>query len=118
MPVYSYTCPEHGYTEIIKPMDEASVPEVCVVCIAPLRRIYNPQRFIIRPSFYNCSPDDPQYSNFDRELELGEVRDPGSLPESRGAVVKPITTKIDRSRVSVEAERNLYQAVEAALVEV
>jgi putative FmdB family regulatory protein len=117
VPVYSYTCRACGPTEIIKPMDEASHPEVCLTCAAPLRRIYNPQRIIIRPSGYNLHPEDPRYSFFDRELELGEVRDPGDRSESGGADATPPPVRVDHSAASYEAERNLHQAVAAALAE-
>lgn len=131
MPLYQYSCPEHGTVDVIKPMAEAGRAEVCALCPPkltrrgkrakkqpPMRRIYNPQGFIMRSSGYNLHPEDPRYSNFDREAELGEIRSPGDKPESGGATVTRPRPRVDHSSASIAAERNLRQAVEAAIVEV
>lgn len=76
MPTYVYSCSEDGQVEIVKPMADAGRAEVCPACGAALRRIYTrPLQQIIRPSGWRLSPDDPKFSDFRREMELGELVD-------------------------------------------
>jgi predicted nucleic acid-binding Zn ribbon protein len=77
MPSYVYECREHGTFEVEKPMALSGETEWCRHCDWPMRRIYTPQGFIMRPSGYNRRPGDPNYADFRRELELGEIREPG-----------------------------------------
>ena len=114
MPRYEYACAAHGRTLITKDIDQAGTPEVCAVCGEQLRRIFSAAGFIMRPSGYNLRPGDKNFSNFDREAELGEIRSNGDKPESGGAKVEIPRPRIDHSKASVAAERNLRQAVEAA----
>jgi hypothetical protein len=71
----------------------------------------------LQPAAEHHPTEDPRYSFFDRELELGEVRDPGDRSESGGADATPPPVRVDHSAASYEAERNLHQAVAAALAE-
>lgn len=76
MPTYLFSCPMCGRREVIKPMGEASRPEQCPDCLAPMRRIFTPPlRTIVRPSGYRLAPDDPGFSDFRREMELGQIHD-------------------------------------------
>ena len=121
MPRYDFRCDDCAQTvELTRRHDEAGDPATHA-CGRAMRRLYRVSRPIVRPTYYNARPGDTNYDNFDRELELGEVKSPGDLPESRGATPtgrRASRPTIDRSGVSVEAERNLRQAVEAAIVEV
>src|SRR5438270_265627 len=117
---YDYQCRECGLTfEVRKPVEACSRDESCRACGShPARRLYRISRPIVRPTYWNSRPGDENYSNFDREGELGEIRSPGDKPESGGATVSIPRPRVDHSSASVEAERNLRQAVEAAIVEV
>lgn len=44
MVTYVYRCPEHGRTEITKPMREAGREESCPACALAMRRVYTPPR--------------------------------------------------------------------------
>lgn len=110
MPTYTFECKVHGRRDVKRPMDEAGDPAYCPQCVrewvrlgpgeeledfafayGPMRRIYNPQRIIVRPRGYNLKPGEYAgnglgYSFFDYELERGELRDDASgaySPESR-----------------------------------
>lgn len=103
MPTYSYRCPKHGEQEVIKPMAEAGLPCYCQMkvfhvgdlsthyCNEEMRRIYNPQRVIIRPRGWSLRPGEYAgnglgYSTFDYELERGELTEdptPVYTPEAR-----------------------------------
>jgi hypothetical protein len=41
-----------------------------------MTRVYSAQGFIMRPLYYNTKPGDKMFSNFDRNIELGEARNP------------------------------------------
>jgi predicted nucleic acid-binding Zn ribbon protein len=82
MPEYIYECASHGRVTVAKSADDAGRPEYCTACVLAglltgphMRRIFTPQGFIMRPSGYRRSPDDPKFSDFRREMELGELRD-------------------------------------------
>ena len=82
---YPYRCPAHGPVEVVKPMALAARPETCA-CGLPLTRVFTGQHFIVRPTGWNLSPDDPRYSSrlsFARERELGELRTITSASEDR-----------------------------------
>lgn len=63
-------------------MAESGSAEFCPDCAysaPPMRRIFTAQNFIMRPSGWLLKPGDKNYSNFNRELELGEVRKVGAM---------------------------------------
>lgn len=98
MPRYVYECKRHGLIEVEKAMADAGREEFCTRCLfdwagdvsdggghyvedfrltfGPLRRVYTPLGFIMRPSGWHLRPGDRGYADFNRELELGEVRGP------------------------------------------
>lgn len=98
MATYVYECPAHGRVEVVKAHAEAGHPEVCGRCaaalglvnagltpaqklcfqLAPMRKVFTAQSFIMRPDGYNLRPGDDGYSDFRRELETGQVRNVGS----------------------------------------
>jgi hypothetical protein len=88
VPAYDYACPVHGRVEVRKPADEARAPEYCADCVLdgllaerPMRRIYTPQRIIIRPSGHALKPGERTstpglaFDDFRYELERGELRE-------------------------------------------
>lgn len=77
MPAYDFHCTTHGTTTVVRPMAEAGAPHHCPTCGARARRLYPPVPCIMRPSGYNRRPGEPGYSDFRRELELGEIKEPG-----------------------------------------
>lgn len=113
MPTYTYRCPKHGERDVVKSMADAGTPEYCWPCLREevesgkhdpfvdfpmevieskrMRRIYNPQRVIIRPRGYSLRPGEYAgnglgYSTFDYELERGELTEdptPVYTPEAR-----------------------------------
>ncbi len=76
---YDYTCPTHGLVEVVKPMTQAGRQERCPAGAGVMTRVFTPAGFIMRPSGWHLRPGDSGYSNFQRELELGEVRTPTEI---------------------------------------
>jgi hypothetical protein len=78
MQTYCFTCPLCGPKEVRRPMATAHLPAYCPVCDVVMARSYarEGKGLIVRPGGYRLSPEDPNWSRFDRELELGEVREP------------------------------------------
>jgi len=80
MPTYVFRCPEHGPAEVYIPValyDDLKDHVACDVCLTPMIRVFTPQNFIMRPSGWNLRPGADGYSFFDRERELGELREVG-----------------------------------------
>lgn len=138
MPTYVYSCPVHGRTEVDKHMRDAGRDECCRACMeaafdrrrspeeqAPfvaripwkMRRIYTPQRTIIRPSGHRLQPGERTstpglaFDDFRYEMERGELREdatPVTLSPTELAAFDnpPITIPPDPAR-----DRALHQLV-------
>lgn len=92
MPVYVFQCRAHGRFDVTRSVEDAGKPLRCG-CGEEARRVYTPQRLIVRPGGYRAKPGDRNWS-LRRDLELGELKldapaEP-ELPEDRlGYEVSP-----------------------------
>jgi len=87
MAVYLYKCRDCGKTRernrtmaqhesaLVRERDPRLTP-LCRSCFGVTARVFTVPNMIVRPSGWNLRPDDPGYADFNRELELGEVRGP------------------------------------------
>lgn len=127
MPRYDYRCDGCGATrEVVKPMAQAGRAEFCRDCLIaafadgesapalrPMTRLFAGLGFIMRPSGYNLKPGDAGYADFDRAIELGEVREPDAAHTlSRGATV---SSKLVREPMKFEEDklRGFHDAAKA-----
>lgn len=92
MPYYVHACEEHGPVEVHRPMLEAGWPIDCPTCGGPMRRVYFQIATIVRPGGWQLRPGDKGYWDFDRQRELGELRD-GSHESAVGKVKDPETPR-------------------------
>lgn len=143
MPTYEYRCPAHGYVEVEKPMARAGDREFCPRCasaclrstvadtpfpywvdrehpLLPMVRVYSGQAHVVRPTGWHLRPGDRGYSDFRRELELGEVRQ-GVLTDERrldaSLTARPAPPPIVYTDAQRRAIRNLGEVVDRGIRE-
>jgi predicted nucleic acid-binding Zn ribbon protein len=117
MPAYDYRCPQHGLREVTKSRDEAGCSEYCprAGCGRLMIRIFSRPGLIIRPTGYSLRPEDKGYWNFNRQAELGELRD-GEAGDSRrvdqSLFDRPPPPKITYTTQQQREIRNLSEIVD------
>lgn len=76
MTAYEFRCTSHGRFTVHAPMKDGPGRDCpCPRCGVVGRRVWSLTKQIMRPSGFRRSPDDPLFSDFRREMELGELRE-------------------------------------------
>lgn len=115
MATYLYRCPDHGQVEIEKPMSQAAWDEDCFVggCTRQLKRVYTGASVIMRPQGWNLRPGDHGYWDFNREQELGQIRQGITADERRlDDFPRQEPPKIEYSVSQMRELRNLSEIVD------
>jgi len=93
---YLFKCATHGERDVLRDIAQCSDPAPCPDCGVPMKRVYRVQKPIMRPLYYNVTPDHPMYDNLDYEQELGMLHDDAT----------PVSREEDRD---LDAEESAWQ---------
>lgn len=130
MPTYTFRCELHGDSDVRRDHRFASSPQYCYECrhaiglvigenvamtkeqleSTRMRRIYNPQRIIVRPLGYDLRPGERLrnglgYDDFARELALGDLTE-----DSTGAYTPETRAKREAELAAADTYRPRPQA--------